>query len=220
MADVVGEKILSDVSVFGLALYKVSSAQNHAAIVFSEDGGTGLKVLHLAYHLDLRCDEHSSKYCLVSMPGIPEEELDYVAERASRIYEKNKDSQIPYGLSYSGADVFTLDDQFMHAPGAGLTCATFVLAFLKRTGYKILDIDSWKSRADDSAWQSRILSGLVMHLDAASAQAQLALIGKAYRFRPEEVVASSHFFRRDPIPFEDAERFGAMLMQEITGAAG
>lgn len=207
-------KLLGEVGIFGTAIYQVSPEQRHAAIVFKERERAHPSLLHLAWHYDLRCEPLKAAYRCVPASNFDEEELQLFAEQASRIYEKNSVG-IPYGMEYTGASVFGGDLKFLDSPGAGLTCATFILGFFDSLGFEILDIDSWQARDDDGLWQKGIFAALEGNLSKDAAVKQKTLVGHAFRFRPEEVVGSVGVFEADPLGFEESLSVGARLLSEI-----
>ncbi|WP_095080332.1 hypothetical protein [Pseudomonas sp. Irchel s3h17] len=207
-------KLLGEIGIFGTAIYQVSPEQRHAAIVFKEREKAHPSLLHLAWHYDLRCEPLKAAYRCVPASNFDEEELQLFAEQASRIYEKNS-AGIPYGMEYTGASVFGGDLKFLDSPGAGLTCATFILGFFDSLGFEILDIDSWQARDDDGLWQKGIFAALEGNLSKDAAVKQKTLIGHAFRFRPEEVVGSVGVFEADPLGFEESLKVGARLLSEI-----
>lgn len=206
--------LLGEIGIFGTAIYLVSPEQRHAAIVFKDREKAHVSLLHLAWHYDLRCEPLKGAYRCVPASNFDAEELQLFAEQASRIYEQNS-SGIPYGMEYTGAAVFGGDLKFLDLPGAGLTCATFILGFFDSLGFEILDIGTWQTRSDDGLWQDGIFAALDGQLSKEAADKQKALIGHAFRFRPEEVVGGVAVFETDPLKFDESVEVGARLLSEI-----
>ncbi|MGE1089835.1 hypothetical protein [Pseudomonas zeae] len=207
--------LLGEVKLFGAAILQTRKPeQRHAAIVFRDRGKTNLSLLHLAWHFDLICEPYKPSYRCVPSNYFDEEELQLFAEQASRIYEENPKG-IPYGLGYTGASVFGGDLKFIDVPGAGLTCATFILGFFDSLGYDVLDLTTWQNRAEDVKWQTDIFGDLEAKLEKDAADHQKNVIGSAFRFRPEEVVGSFGIYEEDAIPYQDAVAVGAQLLAEI-----
>ncbi|MQT61980.1 hypothetical protein GHO42_02480 [Pseudomonas sp. FSL R10-0056] len=208
-------KLIGDVGLFGAAILQTPTpGQRHAALVFKDRSKKHLSLLHLAWHYTLKCDPLNAPYRSVPNLNFDEEELELFAEQASRLYDENT-AGIPYGMEYTGASVFNGEMGFIDAPGAGLTCATFILGFFNSLGFDILDLSSWQSRDDDTLWQSNIYAALEPRLTAERKEAQKDLIGAAYRFRPEEVVGSFAIFESSPIDFSDAVTVGVKLLDEM-----
>ncbi|WP_332846358.1 hypothetical protein [Pseudomonas lactucae] len=213
--DVAGVRFLGDVELFGTAIYQTQDVdQRHAAIVFKDRDNKHMSLLHLAWHMRLMCDPLKPQYRCVPMQGFDEEELQYFAEHASRVYSENQDG-IPYGINYTGAAVFDDNSKFLDNPKAGLTCATFILGFFENLGFQLLDFSSWESRLDDVVWQNKIYAALERELKEAALIEQKELIGTAFRFRPEEVISSAAIYDVKPIGFDDAVINGQKLLDEI-----
>ena len=209
--------MIGAVSTFGVAIKEVFSNQNHTGLVFLDESDGKMKFLHLAWHYDFRCHESSPDYFTCPLLGFDEDELDLFAERASRLHESNL-AGIPYGVKFDGSSAFNGDDEFINKEGAGLTCATFVLSFFKQLAIDLIDINSWKARDDDGAWQESIVTALSSRLSPDELEVQKKLIGKGYRFRPEEVVACAHLYFGEPIQFKAAEAAGKCLISEMHAA--
>lgn len=208
-------KLIGDVKLFGTAILQTRSpGQRHAAIVFKDRAKSHLSLLHLAWHYDLRCEPLNAPYRPVSNHYFDDEELELFAEHASRLYDENK-SGIPYGMEYTGASVFNGDMKFVSSPGAGLTCATFILGFFNSLGFEILDLSTWQTRPDDAQWQEGIYAALEQNFSPEQAESQRNLIGSAYRYRPEEVVGCFGVFESDAIEFSEAVDIGARLLDEM-----
>ncbi|MCF5056872.1 hypothetical protein GIW54_05380 [Pseudomonas proteolytica] len=208
-------KLIGDVGLFGAAILQTSNPeQRHAALVFKDRSKKQLSLLHLAWHYTLRCDQFKTPYRSVPSQHFDDEELELFAEHASRLYDENT-AGIPYGMEYTGASVFNGDLEFIDSPGAGLTCATFILGFFNSLGFDILNLSSWQGRDDDTQWQSNIYAALAPDLAAERKEAQKSLIGAAYRFRPEEVVGSFGAFESTPIEFTEAVKLGVKLLDEM-----
>lgn len=208
------QKLISDVKVFGSAITQVGPDQRHAGIVFKSRDTGRLCLLHLAWHLQLKLEDLPARYSLVPMVNFDEEELHFFAESAAKLFEANS-SNIPYGLSYTGASVFSGDLVFLDRPGAGLTCATFILGFFEALGYSVLDLATWQSREDDKAWQQHIYKLLENRLSKEEAAEQKKLIGSAYRLRPEEVVGSVGVYNDEALSFTKAQALGAQVLSEM-----
>ena len=207
--------MIGKVDLFGAAIFQTGNPeQRHAAIVFKDRAKPNVSLLHLAWHYDLRSEPLQPGYRCVPMPSFDEEELQLFAEQASRIFEENS-SGIPYGMGYTGAAVFGGDLKYLESPGAGLTCATFLLGFFDTLGFEIIDVESWESRADDVVWQGSIYAVLERKLEKESALVQKDLIGNAFRFRPEEVVGSVGIYQNAPLDFGESTAVGVRLLSEM-----
>ena len=99
--------------------------------------------------------------------------------------------------------------------GAGLTCATYILAVLDSIGLALLDEQTWSARPDDAAWQERILALLreTPGVPLAHLQAVMNTVG-IERIRPEEVAGCFASFP-SPFNFENATSLGAQILEEL-----
>lgn len=206
-----------DVKVFGVAFREVQPGWNHAAIVFTDIGSPDLRLLHLGGNYDFSNEPLEPEYRLVPCNDFSDDELDLLAELARNLW-KQSGSGIPYNFDYDGTRAFDLDLSFMADGGRGLTCATFVLAFFELFGLAIVDVDSWRFRSADLRWQKIIFGVFEKDLSPEHAERMKANIGKAARFRPEEVIGSVNRFVGVPIHFEHARLLGSEFMSEFHGA--
>ncbi|MFL8988459.1 hypothetical protein Q8X48_25015 [Pseudomonas sp. QLc11A] len=183
-------------------------AQLHVGIVYQGRGKGKLNLLHLAAHYDLRCAPIKNRYKCVPSDYFDSDELDFFAETAARVWEKNEHEGIPYGFRYTGASEFNGDLSFANKAGAGLTCATFIMAFFSSRGYDIIDVSGWKNRTDDTEWQKWVYEEIEHLLSEEEATSMRDSIGQAFRYRPEEVVGSYAGFEGVPLGFSDAVVMG------------
>jgi hypothetical protein len=215
-----------DIPHIGIAIHGDLN-QRHVGILFRTNQNEEPKLLHLAFHLRLRCDapsEYSSQNYWLHCSGFSNEEQLQLAVWCKNIFAANK-NKIPYGLAYSSMGFFDQNGTFIHSSyGCGLTCATFVMALFEDFGLPIIDITSWKTRADDAEWQKHIVDAIKedhnKHPDFYSnthIENQILNIGIALRFRPEEVAASVNIYKDQPITFQVAEPLGKDLVTKLLG---
>ena len=79
---------------------------------------------------------------------------------------------------------------------------------------KLLDIDAWPSRPEDSVWQEKVLGMLA---ETSVAEAHIRAVREergCLRFRPEEV-AGAAAYSSYPVTFLQAEEAGAALVREL-----
>ena len=77
--------------------------------------------------------------------------------------------------------------------------------------------DSWPVRESDISWQSEIVKMLARKAPTHSA-AQAEQIGRAARYRPEEVAGAAQVFDGTPVPFVVAWHAGQSVLAGMTGA--
>ena len=208
-----GNPFGGNVNIFGLAIIG-NRPQKHASLVYKDEGSGQLMLLHLATHNDLRCHPIRDPYYLVTCPYLEGEE-DYWAEIADRVRAENP-AGIPYGLKYSGDKHFSDAGKFLNSRGAGLTCATFVVAFLKDYGFSFLDLSSWQPRPASTKWQLWAFGNVINNTpDKDYVSTQAGLVGRVPRFAPEEVIASGHMYDGQLIKMTEAIQYGELLVREI-----
>lgn len=204
------EKPFSEMRFVAVALKAIDAAQLHVGLLHRGDNQQEPRLLHLAWHLDLRNEAVRGKYVWVD-PAVHERRAKQVAAFCRLVWRQNGRS-IPYGFS-PPSDCFDPGTaRFLFGNTTlGLTCATFVIAVFHAVGLRLLDLDSWPQRADDESWQRRILDVLRQHGASPdhvrSVEAELG----AERFRPEEVGgASAH--RPWPVEFPIALELGKRIV--------
>jgi len=155
------------------------------------DGDASVRLLHLAWHHDLRKELPSDKYLWQNI-SLDETNMIHLATMCELIYESNKDG-IPYGLCVEGAG-FAKDGTLLpEEHGAGLTCATFVIQVLRSQGFMIIDFNAWKHRKSDKVWQRQVAQDLQKngasqkHMDYQRRKIKEG----AARFKPEEVAVAA-----------------------------
>lgn len=201
------------------------SSQRHIGILFRKNKNNPPKLLHLAFHSRLKCDEaveYANDYFWLQCPSFSDDEQLQLAVWFETIFAVNGNN-IPYGLAYSSSGHFGQNGKFIQTNGnRGLTCATFVMALFEDFGIPIIDINSWIPRDTDKDWQESIINYMQKdmnnnpHLYANThINSQISNIGVAVRFRPEEVAASANVFEDELIIFQNAEPLGKDLLAQM-----
>jgi len=129
---------------------------------------------------------------------------------------------VPYGICYAEGDHFDAEsNKFVRRDNAaGLTCATFVLELFRSYGFEIANRHTWIERSDDRVWADRTCESL-KRISASPAiaervRAQLEAFNlQPMRFRPEEVAAAGALFRGEPMPMQDAQAHGRVIVSEV-----
>jgi|WetSurSiteA1Bulk_404760.scaffolds.fasta_scaffold00007_22 hypothetical protein len=199
--------------------------QRHIGVLFRKDKNNPPKLLHLAFHSRLQCDEpieYASKFFWLHCPSLSEDEQLQLAVWFETIFAVNG-SNIPYGLAYSSSGYFDQNGKFIQTnENIGLTCATFVMALFEDFDLPIIDTESWMSRDDDKKWQKKIIECMEKdmkkypHLYSNThIETQISNIGVAVRFRPEEVAVSANIFEDGLITFQQAEPLGKKLLEQM-----
>ena len=215
------ERPFSEVQDVGVVIHKTNTGQ-HTGFLYRRDDGS-VRVLHLAFHHELRDDEVLEWEARVrawfgadlrwAELGLPEDSKIVFAAHLSQILLGNP--QIPYGLD-AGGTIFTADGKFVRGPvGKGLTCATFIAAVLAGYGHPVV-MGNWPSRPEDKEWAEQIISMLEGRANQEHIDAIKADIG-ASRYRPGEVVGAAVRPLPDwPVSFSDAVALAEEILQELS----
>lgn len=126
-------------------------------------------------------------------------------------YANNNASGIPYAVNYFPYNVyFDSDGLFVEdVPGAGLTCATFILELMKNMSHDLIVADDWPVRSEDDGWRDFILGHLVKMLKGEDYAVQVA--NKTARYRPEEVAAAAALYKKQKLDFLTVSPVGSDL---------
>lgn len=211
-----------DISYIGIAITGDIN-QRHVGILFRTDKNHEPRLLHLAFHLRLKCDnpsEYANEYFWLHCPGLSDEKQ--LAVWIETIFRING-NKVPFGLAYSSIEHFNQSGSFNQSgENCGFTCATFIMALLEDFGFPIIDIESWVYRDDDKEWHRLIISAMENdqrknpHLYSDThINSQLSNIGIAVRFRPEEVAVSASVFNDNLITFQEAEPLAKKLLEQM-----
>lgn len=202
--------------------------QRHLGLLYRR-GDAELRKLHLGFHHYL-CDDApdlDGTSAWIGCGDLDDTEANTFATWLAKIWEKNH-KRMPYGIRYWRGPHFDLaDGKYLPSEtGCGLTCATFVMALFEAFRYDIVDIETWPNRDSDVDFQNCIIEALnnprhVRNVDIDSAEhqahvkSQIDSLGKAPRFRPEEVACSVGLCEGEPISFQVAEPAGQALVSKM-----
>lgn len=129
---------LSEVEFAAIAIKQVHRSQNHIGLLYRSGDSDSVKLLHLAWHYDLRNNLPGRDHFWVA-PHIPRLRLQVLAARCRQVFRKNR-NRIPYGFSPPNHCIDKKTGEFLLSPTRhGLTCATFVLAVLESIGIRLLN---------------------------------------------------------------------------------
>jgi len=208
-------------------------ARDHISILYRTRSGGQLRKLHLAWHKILIHEFQSTHSDVISLPsGLATKLKRQLAAHCQSVAELNSEGGIPYRLDYDENEVLFRDGKWLpDRVGAGLTCATFVLAVFNAQRLPLLTVSEWPRRTydvptkgqsgrlvEDEHRQRKLLEKLRTYyereqLNVKDLDSQERAIGGP-RFRPEEVavgVASS----APPIGFLEAASAGRELLSML-----
>lgn len=165
----------------------------HAGVAYRGPDGTA-KLLHLAFHEDLREDDfdrYRPRYVCV-VPNLPRPDLVALAGYCRRIYRANAARRIPYNLAYEAGTKFDpgTGDCVLAEGGTGMRCATFVVHLFRSAGNPIIDVREWRVREpEDGRRQAELVEAMqrapspVYQREAARIRGEIG----CPRVRPEDV---------------------------------
>lgn len=189
--------------------------QLHCGFIYRFGGED--RIVHLAFHYDLRDELYESDYWCAPV-GLDRDNQAALAAILRSIVNGNP--SVPYGFDISGIAFDEATGEFSQpVPGTGLTCATFILAVLKTHRFVPLQVESWPLRDDDAAWQKSMIETMRQYRVPDEHVAAVTARPEAARFRPEEVtgcVATDS--EKWAIAFDDARDLAARVLADIAAA--
>lgn len=196
----------------GVKSVGADAGQRHVGIFYHDSDAAGARLLHLAWHCELRSDAEWSQHWLWVDPPLPDARARNVAAKCRQIWRANQAGRIPYGFSPPSACFDPQTFEYLVGPSRhGLTCATFVLAVFGQAGITLAEIETWPTnREGDVEWQRRVVAALTaggahqQHVDAV--QNDIGVV----RIRPEEVAAAAA--RTPPSAFADVEPLARAIL--------
>jgi len=196
-----------------VAIRSINDGQNHCGLAYRRQGDE-IRLLHLAFHFDLRDEALDAPYRRVPCRL---DETNQLVVAAAAINMAGIEPRIPYGFNDEGI-VFDPDTgALLEAPaGRGLTCATFVTAFLNHLGFQLIDRDTWPKRAIDAIWREQMIEAVEHHSGDADHAGALRSNPFAERIRPEEVAGASVVdFSEWPVEFGRAHEIAEEIIAEL-----
>ena len=196
--------------------------QRHAGFFINE--GAEPELIHLGWHLRLYNNTEAEYRSLIGefsafeCSHLLDEQVEEVVSFVKTIWRKNH-RKVPYGIASDNFSRF-FDGEGGVAnrnPGTGLTCATFLMSVFASQLYPVIDEKTWKSRGSDREWQDKVLDKLLEYDPELSdhVSEQRKFVGKAFRYRPEEVVACSALYDYEAFSFDPAVQMGELLVQKL-----
>ncbi len=188
----------------------------HCGLIYESEGR---KYLHFAWDRRLlRESSPPADSILLVNTDLTETNKKILALIAEAIFEHPSSHDIPYSLDYMGVEFDAVTNEFRDAGvGTGLSCATFVVAVLKRAGFRLMDVATWQSDAADGAMKAYVIKRLTEsygeghpHIEAMKAQTDL------FRIRPLDVAGAGEVPSETwPAEFAVARANGEALRQSM-----
>lgn len=199
-----------------IGVRQVHVGQRHVGILYRCKTPTNalgeIRLLHLAWHHDLRDHIASASYSWVELniPPARARVLARLCVRLAEVYQSGA-RKIAYALRYSDGRFDPASGEFLTKDGHGLTCATFVLAVFASRRQHLVRTDEWPFREEDVGFHRYVLDSLRQSGAGADDIAAVEQEGRCARFRPEEVAAAGTS-RTLPARFEYAESVGKKIV--------
>src|SRR5260221_176765 len=191
--------------------------QAHIGILYREAAESPVMLLHFPAHQKLNHETPTLEYLWVSC-SLDQINQQVLAARLPQIFKRAVENKIPYGISFDGSYFDGEGRYTRYRPQDGLTCATFVMAVSGWRGFAVLDQSAWPIRPADEGWQTYMIKEVMekrWKQGRAKIKAQLALVGTAARFRPEEVVVASATYTVRPLQFKEVEKSAEELEGQV-----
>lgn len=224
MIDTVEKKITSqffDKIAIAIKMSDRDRNQRHLGIFLKSESTATTKLLHLAWHNDLRLDEDfdGGYHCIQACKGLMSDQVESFVDWLELLWENNK-TGIPYGLIFDENEMIfgSSGEKNELKPGQGLTCSSFVLECFKCFGLDLIKYNTWPVREEDKDWAEGIFYFLEKKADPEHIDAQRS-ISKVTRFRPEEVAAAASlgdFSINTPLSFCDIEPLSIRIAQQVS----
>jgi hypothetical protein len=193
--------------------------QPHVGLLFCPDGEE-LSLFHLRFHHRLINELPDFSYSWI--PTLLDATLvTAFVEWLATIRDRNKQGHVPFSIEYCGTYFDKQGDYVQTALGTGLTCATFILAVFEDFALPLLDLATWRKVASlkDKSWQKRILDVLEDHAPKDHVDMQRPLIGRAARYRPEEVGGAFGLFTGTPVSQKQVDAVAPDVLKAIQAAS-
>jgi hypothetical protein len=180
---------------------------SHLGVAF-HSANEGAKVLHLAFHKQLRTDPFPSDNscwvcCVVDLP--PHASIQLVAMLRGL---SKKRPHIGYGLNlFAGRGSIGPTGTYNAPKGSdGFTCATIIAEVFRVSALPLIDEASWKPDKKNLAWGNAVCCLLaVLHPDEPDHIQAVRKNNIGLRVRPEEVAAAAVIkFASRPVSFSVA----------------
>jgi hypothetical protein len=210
------ERPFDDVAHAGIVItcLRERRGQQHVGILHKDESTGEVKVLHLAWHYDLRNSPPSPNYAWVN-PAIPRKRLRQVAAQCRKIKRENEKG-LPYSFGSPGDCFDKQTGKYLKGPNhRGLTCASFVLAVFHDIGLPLIQYETWpESRDGDEQWKLHIIEQLKE--DGASDEhiRDVESEKEFVRYRPEDV-AGAGAAHSVPAPYMEVQRLAQDVLQKL-----
>lgn len=186
--------------------------QRHTGFVV-RDFFDNSQLFHLGRNNYYRQEVLTKSYTYLLVPALEPETANAIISLLVTVLQ-NTHGNVPYSIAWDQEEYFDDNGQLVKTdPVDGFTCATFVLEIMKRQGLELVDRSTWPLTDENKNWQKDILS--LLGLSIESLMAQLEVIGKFPRIRPEEALGAGHLFNGPPLPYNDVKPASLEVLAEM-----
>jgi hypothetical protein len=206
-----------DCPIVGVAITITRHRNSHAGIVF-RDTQDRVRLLHLAFHHDLKYESFNGAEYLCADPEFEHEDAEIVAAHCrliASIAPNTPTAYIKFAIHYNPAARIRVQGQTITVEheGKGLNCSTFILTVFARAGPSLIDFTTWRTRESDAKWHRYLVNLLKRCAPEPHWKKVEQDIGCA-RVRPEEVAGAC---LEDPVPanFDQCEANGVFALGEV-----
>jgi hypothetical protein len=186
--------------------------QSHVGVIYRRSDQTPVRLLHLAWHHQLRDEDLPKSYNGILIQVLPEELIPTLLGYCERVLSDSALKGVPYGFGYRNELVSDVPTALSPSGFSGYTCATFVLAILR--DLNLIDPTQWCGAEGDGAWKTMIIETLQRngaaqdHVDAVRADAVCP------RIQPIHVAAAATF-ASVPADYDPTIRRGEEIRREL-----
>lgn len=137
----------------GVAVCRIRDGE-HVGVLYrngdSEPARAGFRLLHLAWHFDLRDEEFLGGY-LVVVPSLSPVDSQVVAGLCRRVAKLRALNRIPYAFGLARDAGFDPDsgEWLFDGQGVGLSCSTFVTALFRSAFNPIIETSNWPTASEE-----------------------------------------------------------------------
>jgi hypothetical protein len=206
-----------DAPIVGVGVTITADRNSHAGIVY-RDIYDNVRLLHLAFHHDLRNGLFDVSY-LCADPELEYEDAEAVAAHCRLIAEDMP--LIRFALHYNPRATLVKrgNRMLLLREGKGLNCSTFVLTVFKDAGPLLINMQGWKKRDSDRPWHKTLIKILIGKGASRQYVKRVANDIGCARVRPEEV-AGACLEPSLPADFEQCEPNGLVVIEALVNHTG
>jgi len=209
--------------ILGISIMETQPGQRHVGLLIRPEKMQGA-LMHVHMGWDgadhFFCEPPPTKAYWIDFESVDEVAQANIADIVHTIFQSNSETGLPYSVMLREGHSFNLTNHKVEVEfGEGFTCASFVLASLAAAQLELVNRASWPYREEDEKWQRLMIGHYLARTNKPLAEAQRDQIGKAARFRPEEVAAAVSCFEDAPVEFDRVLPLSLIVLRLIGASA-